>query len=168
MRPERPLRYRAPMDPDDQLTPALDEAKRRRQTLHDAIVQLEVAISRPAAGRIPDWTAQVTKDMVGVRDAFEQHVFVTERPGGLYEEIKDRAPRLVGTVDRLHQEHPAITASIATLLARLEAGEVDTEAWPLDKTRDDLQRLIGSVVRHRQRGADLVWEAYNVDIGGTE
>jgi hypothetical protein len=106
--------------------------------------------------------------MVGVRDAFEQHVFVTERPGGLYEEIKDRAPRLVGTVDRLHQEHPAITASIATLLARLEAGEVDTEAWPLDKTRDDLQRLIGSVVRHRQRGADLVWEAYNVDIGGTE
>jgi hypothetical protein len=168
LRPDRRLRYRAPMEPDDQLTPALDEAKRRRQTLHDAIVQLEVAISRPAAGRIPDWTSQVTKDMVGVRDAFEQHVFVTEKPGGLYEEIKERAPRLVGTVDRLHQEHPEITASIATLLARLEAGEVETEAWPLDKTRDDLQRLIGSVVRHRQRGADLVWEAYNVDIGGTE
>jgi hypothetical protein len=24
------------------------------------------------------------------------------------------------------------------------------------------------VIRHRQKGADLVWEAYNVDIGGTE
>jgi hypothetical protein len=24
------------------------------------------------------------------------------------------------------------------------------------------------VIRHRQRGADLVWEAYNVDIGGLE
>jgi hypothetical protein len=24
------------------------------------------------------------------------------------------------------------------------------------------------VIRHRQRGADLVWEAYNVDIGGIE
>jgi hypothetical protein len=156
------------MEPRDELTPALDEAKRRRQTLHDAIVQLEVAISRPAAGRIPDWTAQVTKDMIGVRDAFEQHVFVTEKPGGLYEEIKERAPRLVGTVDRLHQEHPAIAESIERLLGRLEAGEVDTQTWPLDQTRDDLQRLIGSVVRHRQKGADLVWEAYNVDIGGTE
>jgi hypothetical protein len=27
---------------------------------------------------------------------------------------------------------------------------------------------MGSVIRHRQRGADLVWEAYNVDIGGIE
>jgi hypothetical protein len=24
------------------------------------------------------------------------------------------------------------------------------------------------VIRHRQKGADLVWEAYNVDIGGPE
>ena len=33
-----------------------------------------MAISSPAAGRVPDWTAQVTKDLVGVRDAFDQHV----------------------------------------------------------------------------------------------
>jgi hypothetical protein len=71
-------------------------------------------------------------------------------------------------VKRLQDEHPAIETSIAKLLGRLEAGEVDSDAWPLDKARDDLQRLIGAVVRHRQKGADLVWEAYNVDIGGTE
>jgi hypothetical protein len=39
---------------------------------------------------------------------------------------------------------------------------------PLDDVRDDLQRVMGLVVRHRQRGADLVWEAYNLDIGGAE
>ena len=156
------------MEPDKELTPALGEARRRRQTLHDAIVQLEMAISSPAAGRADDWSGQVTKDMVGVRDAFDQHIIVTEKPGGLYEEIMERAPRLAGTVKRLQDEHPAIGSSIATLLGRLEAGEVDTDAWPLDKARDDLQRLIGAVVRHRQKGADLVWEAYNVDIGGTE
>jgi hypothetical protein len=32
--------------------------------------------------------------------------------------------------------------------------------------RDDLQRLMGRIVRHRQGGADLVWEAYAIDIGG--
>ncbi len=156
------------MEPDDRLTKALGEARKRRQTLHDAIVQLEVAISSPAAGRVEEWSSQVTKDMVGVRDAFDQHVIVTEKPGGLYEEIMERAPRLVGTVGRLREEHPSIDQSIGTLLAKLEAGEVGTDAWPLDRSRDDLQRLIGSVVRHRQKGADLVWEAYNVDIGGTE
>ena len=96
------------MDPENKLTPALGEARKRRQTLHDAIVQLEMAISSPAAGRAPDWTTQVTKDMVGVRDAFEQHVIVTEKPGGLYEEIMERAPRLAGTVKRLQDEHPTI------------------------------------------------------------
>ena len=156
------------MDRDKELTPALGEARKRRQTLHDAIVQLEMAISSPAAGRVDGWSGQVTKDMVGVRDAFDQHIIVTEKPGGLYEEIMERAPRLAGTVKRLQDEHPAIEASVAKLLVRLEAGEVTDDAWPLDKARDDLQRLIGAVVRHRQKGADLVWEAYNVDIGGTE
>jgi hypothetical protein len=57
------------MDPENKLTPALGEARKRRQTLHDAIVQLEMAISSPAAGRAPDWATQVTKAVVGVRDA---------------------------------------------------------------------------------------------------
>jgi hypothetical protein len=156
------------MEPNDRLTQALGEARKRRQTLHDAIVQLEMAISSPAAGRVEEWSSQVTKDMVGVRDAFDQHVIVTEKPGGLYEEIMERAPRLVGTVGRLREEHPSIDGSIGTLLTKLEADEVGGDEWPLDRARDDLQRLIGSVVRHRQKGADLVWEAYNVDIGGTE
>jgi hypothetical protein len=156
------------MDPENKLTPALGEARKRRQTLHDAIVQLEMAISSPAAGRAPDWTTQVTKAVVGVRDAFEQHVIVTEKLGGLYEEIMERAPRLAGTVKRLQDEHPTITDSVAALVERLESGEVESDAWPPDNARNDLQRLIGAVVRHRQKGADLVWEAYNVDIGGTE
>jgi hypothetical protein len=155
------------MEPDD-LTPALGEAKKRRATLHDAVVQLEMAISSPGSGRVPLWTDQVTKDLTAVRDAFDQHVIVTEKPGGLYEEIMERAPRLGHTLDRLREEHPTIVESISALLERIDGGAVDTDAWPLDKARDDLQRLIGGIVRHRQKGADLVWEAYNVDIGGPE
>ena len=103
-----------------------------------------------------------------VRDAFDQHIVVTEKPGGLYEEIMTRAPRLDGTVQRLKDEHPEIREGIEATLERLEQAEIGGDAWPLDQARDDLQRFIGTVIRHRQRGADLVWEAYNVDIGGTE
>ena len=163
-----PTGYRDYMTPDDKITPALSEARARRATLHDALVHLEVAISSPASGRLPEWTDLVRKEMVSVRDAFDQHVVVTEKPGGLYEEITERAPRLAGTVHRLAGEHPEITAKIAQMLERLDAVDIGGPEWPLDDARDDLQRFIGTVIRHRQKGADLVWEAYNVDIGGTE
>jgi hypothetical protein len=53
------------------------------------------------------------------------------------------------------------------LAERLETRGVGDD-WPLDDARDDVQRLLGEIVRHRQHGADLVYEAYHVDIGGLE
>ena len=55
--------------------------------------------------------------MVSLRDAFDQHVIVTEKPGGLYEEIMERAPRLAGKLRRLQDEHPTITQQIGAVLA---------------------------------------------------
>jgi ribosomal protein L19 len=156
------------MEPNEEISQALDEARQRRKTLHDAIVHLEKSISSPAAGRIPDWTASVLKEMTEVRDAFGQHVMVTEKPDGLYDEILERAPRLETNVRRLREEHPEIVQRIDDTITRLEQVEIGEDTWPLEEARDDLQRFMGSVIRHRQRGADLVWEAYNVDIGGIE
>ena len=136
--------------------------------MHDTLVHLEEALSSPAAARIPDWTATVLKEMHEVRDAFAQHITVTEQADGLYDEILDRAPRLEGNVRRLREEHPEIHTGIDSMLERLENTEIGTDVWPLDQARDDLQRFIGRVIKHRQRGADLVWEAYNVDIGGLD
>jgi hypothetical protein len=149
-------------------SPALQEAAKRRRTLHEALVALENAISSPAAGRIPDWTRLVQKELTSVRDAWDAHLDTTEKPEGLYDEIVEMSPRLAGTVDRLRNEHPDITQGLGQSLERIEQVEIGGVAWPLDDARDDLQRLIGRLVRHRQRGADLVWEAYNVDIGGPE
>jgi hypothetical protein len=149
-------------------TPALREAAKRRRTLHEALVALEFAISSPAAGRIHEWTSRVTKEVTAIRDAWDQHIDATEKPGGLYEEIVGMSPRLAGTVQRLRDEHPDITHAVGQMLARLEQVEIGGLPWPLEDARDDLQRFIGKVIRHRQKGADLVWEAYNVDIGGPE
>ena len=122
----------------------------------------------PASGRIPEWTAMVVKEMTGVQDAFDQHVLVTEKPGGLYEEIVTRAPRLDGTIGRLKGDHPEIAEKLTETLRRLDEVPIGGDEWSLEKARNDLQRLIGTIIQHRQHGADLVWEAYNVDIGGTE
>jgi hypothetical protein len=149
------------------LSPALEAARTRRIKLHTELVELEQALAAPTPGRVKEWTLEVADRLRHVREAFDEHIFVTEKPEGLYEEIMGMSPRLTGKIKRLDEEHPVILGEIDDRLARLEA--LDTQdVWPPDVARDDINRLLGRIVRHRQRGADLVWEAYNVDIGGME
>ena len=43
-------------------------------------------------------------------------------------------------------------------------GECGTDA--VEAVRVAAVDVLGAISRHRQKGADLVWEAYSVDIGG--
>jgi hemerythrin-like domain-containing protein len=145
----------------------LAETARRRADLHRALVELEQTISSPAVGREADWSKEVVRKLQDLRHTLAEHVEVTERPDGLYDEISQRAPRLAGKIEHLRNEHPEMRDATADLTRRLETTSIGN-AWPLADARDDLQRLLGRIVRHRQLGADLVWEAYNLDIGGIE
>lgn len=151
---------------DDELSPTLAETARRRADLHGALVEVEQAISRPAIGREPEWTKEVVIRLEALAHAIDEHIEITERQGGLYDEISSTAPHLSGKIDRLRAEHPELRVETHQLVDRLGDGVGD--AWPLNEARDDLQRLLGRIVRHRQLGSDLVWEAYNLDIGGIE
>ncbi len=153
--------------PSTELTPTLAETARRRADLHMALISLEKAISSPAVGREGDWSKDVLRNLVDMEHAIIEHIEVTERTNGLYDEISQKAPRLSGKIDQLRREHPEMRASATELISRLEATPIGAEL-PLQDARDDLQRLLGRIVRHRQLGADLVWEAYNLDIGGVE
>jgi hypothetical protein len=153
------------LEPD--ATPTLEEARRRRADLRRALVDLEQAISGPASGRIREWTDDVRRRLAELRDALEEHIAVTERPGGLFEEIEVQAPHLAGKVRRVAAEHEGLRQSVSTLLGRFESTPIG-EAWPLEAARTGVQQLLGRFVRHRQLGADLVWEAYSVDIGSVD
>ena len=153
--------------PSDQMSPTLAETARRRADLHNALVAVENAISSPAVGREADWAKDVLRQLEELARAIDEHVEITERPEGLYDEISTKAPHLATKIDRLREEHPVLRDRTQQLLTRLRTTAIGP-AWPLDEARDDLQRLLGQIVRHRQLGSDLVWEAYNLDIGGIE
>ncbi|MGH2529605.1 MAG: hypothetical protein ACRDH0_09795 [Actinomycetota bacterium] len=155
------------MADEHELTRAFQEAARRRADLHHALVDVERAISSPAAGRLEAWTGDVVKRLTILREAIDEHIEVTERQDGLYDEILHRAPRLSGQVERLRIEHPSLRDGTIRLIEQFHAIPIG-DGWSLDDARDDVQRLLGKVVKHRQAGADLVWEAYNLDIGGIE
>lgn len=150
------------MTSEPHATPALEAAARRRRELREALVAFEDALSSPMRDRVT-WHAEVTDALEALGHAFEDHVAATEARGGLYDEMREKSPHLRTKANRLRDEHPAITAALieaSTRLAAPPADEADAEA-----VRDELQRLMGRIVRHRQHGADLVWEAYAIDIG---
>ena len=91
-----------------------------------------------------------------------EHVDVTEGRDGLYVDILATTPRLAGAVERLTQEHQQINELVADLLARTDVPGSDD----VDQVRDLGTTLLGKLVSHRQRGSDLVFEAYEFDVGG--
>ena len=150
-------------------TPALEAAAAPGQTLHDALVHLELAISSPAGGPDPRVDRPGDKEMVGApRRLRAAHDRDREARRALRGDHGARAaPRRQipapgrAPDDRRSRSARCSRASRAARSPRTPRGRSTT-------ARDDLQRLLGQIVRHRQSGADLVWEAYNVDIGGTE
>lgn len=151
------------MTQENQATQALGAAARRRRELRDALVALEDAISSPSQDAEP-WREGVAARLAALGDAFAEHVAETEGAGGLYDEMEEIAPHVQGKARRLREEHLPLTHAIADAATRF-AGPFP-EGTDLDALRDDVQRLMGRIVRHRSHGADLVWAAYELDIGG--
>jgi hypothetical protein len=137
---------------------ALEQAKGQRLSLRRAIDEFGDALAGPdeATGE------RLAPILDHLRVVFGVHVEVTESPGGLYEEILEIAPRLANKITRFKREHAIITRSIKSTLDDLP-GE---GAAPGPELRGRLDHLHELLARHRRRGADLVYEAYDVDIGG--
>lgn len=115
-----------------------------------------VRVRRAEMGDTLDALARALNDgdaldavLVRLRTDFALHIEVTEGPEGLHHAILAGDLRLANQVQALAAEHAEIAA---------ELDGVD-EA-------NSAQVVLDRLVRHRQRGADLIREAYDTDIGG--
>ena len=147
----------------------VDIARTRRAQLLAAINALECALAVPA--RDPTWTVQVSAGVDRLAQAFDAHVLATEGADGMYSEILRNAPRFSFAVNQLVLEHADARSAIAALcklVADLAGAAPDAPADLIERIREDGTQLLASLVRHRQRGADLVFEAYAHDIGGCD
>ncbi|MCW2735429.1 hemerythrin domain-containing protein [Nocardioides sp.] len=141
----------------------LEELRRHRAELRESMGALEDALAAPATSEHSRWTQRVEAALVEVAGDFRTHIHMTEGPSGLYLELLKTSPRLAGAVDGLTRDHLLIGGQIDTLLARVAGPDVIAD---VDDVRGSGTALLGRLVRHRQRGADLVFEAYEFDIGG--
>ena len=123
--------------------------------------EVERSLARPAIGREHEWSENLGNQLRKLSSALEQHVVTTEGPEGLLTQIVDVAPRLKHRVDIALDDHTQLRRQLGATLASLS-----TERWRVDELREQVTHLLGDLTRHRQLGADLVYEAYSVAIEG--
>ena len=144
----------------------LREVRDRRRGLRRTMTEVEEAISAALSGRPADWRATLEPRIGALRDAWSSHIAGTEGPAGLWEQVRTDAPRLDGHLRRLGREHQALAAEIAAVGEELAAAGDDENE--LARVREHTVAVLGRLSHHRQQGADLIYEAYTVDVGGRE
>jgi hypothetical protein len=140
----------------------LSAVRIRRAHLRRACLDLEQALAGAMAGRATEWAREVAAPVRGLREAFDAHVAITEGLDGLFDQVLADAPRLEPMLRRLHREHVDIATRLAAAQERLATAGQGTP----ETVREQLTVTLDRLLRHRQRGADLLYEAYQQDIGG--
>ena len=121
------------------------QARRQRMAIRDSLSELEDRLAAAAAST--GWRDDVIAAYRQLREAFMAHV------------AEDAAPRVANTVALLEAEHGTITERIDALIAKIPT-------HPPEDVREESLELMRALVLHRQRGSDLVYEAYSTDLGG--
>lgn len=144
---------------NDTRSHALEAAAAKRVELKQALSVAETATSAPTGE--PGWDVRLLAALRQLQTALYQHVEEVEAPDGLLTELTSTAPRLANQIAHVRDEHPVLCRQMAEAIGRLEGSSNPASV------RDEVTDLLMAIVRHRQKGADLVYEGYNVDIGGS-
>jgi hypothetical protein len=131
---------------------------RRRQRLYDAMRQLESAAAR--ASRQDDWAQRIHEASQELGNALVDHVEQTEGSGDFLDDVVDQAPRLENDVDLLRKEHRGLLSEFERLMSMTAATRTDVA-----EIRRAVLIVLGRLVEHRQRGAELLYDAYTIDLG---
>jgi hypothetical protein len=125
------------------------------------------ALERTAAGPSGDanWIDDLGKQIRRLQVALNNHIAEVEPPTALLDQITDQAPRLQRRVEGTRQHHIVLSDLIARLLESVAAAKT-ADTMPVGSLRDGVVEILSELTRHRQDGADLIYNAYDVDIGG--
>ena len=141
----------------------------RREALLRATVGLEDALAGPV-GDGETWRLRVAMAVDHAVARVEEHVAQTEGPGSILDDVLQLAPRLSRRIDQMLHDHERLQKSGHTLsvsVAELEQLTGDELKERAIEVRNEAVDMMGQITRHRQRGSDLIYEAYNVDLGNS-
>lgn len=149
---------------DDAFAQHLHEVRAKRGELGESMRALDEALALPV-GLGPHWRRRVRAALTELAHDLRDHVALTESEGGLYADLRKHAPRLASGIDAQIADHVHFLAEVDRLIDERDEGMTGDA---VRAHREAASQLLDRLTRHRQRGSDLVYEAYAVDIGGSE
>jgi WS/DGAT/MGAT family acyltransferase len=149
------------MDLQERNRAALAAVSERRDEFYEGILELERAMAAPAGDHAGTWAAASARAVEDMQHVLDDHIRETEAPGSFYDDVIEHSPHLVNAAHRLQAEHPPLAARVEALALELKTV---TDDDGVEATRQDALELIKALLQHRHRGAELVYDAYNVDV----
>ena len=148
--------------------PRVKEAAAKAARDHDEILRavhrLEAALASPAPGREPAWRHRAGAALVGVLDSVNVHRESAENEGGVIAEAEallGRPPALAAA----RSQHVHLVQDAGKLLADLEKRRDDPQLT-CEAVRQRAWDLALALRSHQALEADLILEAFDLDIGG--
>lgn len=127
----------------------------RRYQLYEAMRRLEAAVARPSG--LADWRIEIETAITDLDRSLADHIRRTESNDGLFAEILDGSPHLASRIADLEEEHEELRAACRQALSM-------AADWSPTRLRRKANVLLARLAFHRQTGAELLYDAYNVDI----
>lgn len=143
----------------------LQEIKEVNQELWQQLAGLRHRCQRPLA---PGMCRQLVEQLGQVRDQVALH-FALEEAYGYFDDPVEVAPRLCRQADALRSEHKELYSQLSDLVDRAEQMLYQERLTALAVWVGPVFLEFDARLRsHEERENDLIFEAYDADIGGED
>lgn len=142
----------------------LEEGRSERVRILMATHRAEAALTAPAPGREAQWKENVHQALSLVRASLGEASRRGESAGGLIADLKTVGSQYYHRVERLQREFDEMIRRCDATIEHLES-QGDEELVDYADIRQRVTWLLTSLKHHQAREADLVYEAYGLDIG---
>jgi hypothetical protein len=149
------------MDVQERNRRALAAVQERRDHFYEAIIELEKAMATAAGDEPQVWAGTAELAATAMRNVLRHHIQETEAPGSIYDDIVEHSPHLAHAAGKLQTEHAPLREAVDELIEGLASVRNDED---VERARLRALDVLRALLLHRQRGAELVFDAYNVDV----
>lgn len=149
------------MDVHERNRRALAAVQERRDDFYEAILGLERAMAEAAGDDATAWASRAGTAALDLRSVLRHHITETEAEGSFFDDITENYPHLANAAAKLQAEHPPLRDGVDELVERLSTVHDDAG---VEEVRAEALDLLRALLLHRHRGAEIVFDAYNVDV----
>lgn len=140
------------------------EVVRHRSRLKAAMSQLDSALAAGREQPATTWLSSLGDACTTLSEALRRHVALHEGPDSFHSEILRAQPHLAPRVSWLQRDHAQLHSHLESFRRQIDlAGSTAVPTAELHRAGNALLHLFS---RHRRRGADVVWDAFEFDLGG--